>query len=110
MQEMILCAAVFLVFSCHPCVARAEGQSEEAPPGMEKVQVGKSTEVVVPRGTKVSKKGDLVVLESVNEYVARKMLEVEERLARIEEEQKVLRQQLEELSAAVEEMKERMHE
>lgn len=110
MQKIVVYAAVFLVFCCRPCVAQTEGPSEETPAGMEKVQVGKGAEVVVPRGTKVSKKGDLIVLESANEYVARKMLEVEERLARIEQEQKALRQQLEELSATVEEMKERMHE
>lgn len=55
-------------------------EEKEVPPGMEIVKVG-GAEFLVPEGTKVSKTGDLIVFEPVEQYAARKLTEMERSLA-----------------------------
>ena len=74
-----------------------ENKEEKIPPGME-IQEIAGFRWLVPKGMLIHKAGDLVVLETPNEYVARKLSDMEERLAKIEAEQKKLNEKLEQLN------------
>lgn len=84
--------------------AQEEKNAESLPPGMEKIKVGRGSEVVVPQGTKTHKVGDLVVLEQPQEYVARKVTEQDARIAKIEGENRALVLKMERLEAQLAEM------
>lgn len=66
----------------------AEGD-EQIPEGMEAIQVGRA-KVIVPKDSRVKKEGGLIILEDTQKYVARKMADIEQRLEKIEENQKQL--------------------
>jgi len=85
--------AVTLIFSIMPAMAE-EGKQEDVPLGMEKTQVG-GVEMLVPKGLKFYKKGDLITLETMNEYVARKISEMDERLTEIETKEEELNKKIE---------------
>lgn len=71
---------------------------------MERIKVGRGSEVVVPIGTTTHKVGDLVVLEQPQEYVARKVAEQDERIAKIESENRALVSKIEKLEAQLAQM------
>ena len=73
-----------------------EEKKEEVPPGMELLEMG-AARVVVPVGTKVRRIGSLIILENDSEYMSRKFLEMEERLAEIEANEEELKQEIERL-------------
>jgi hypothetical protein len=76
-----------------------EKKEERIPPGMEIQQIAGSR-WLVPKGVLVHKEGDLIVFETANEYVARKLADMEERLAKIEAEQKKLNEKFEKSNEA----------
>lgn len=59
------------------------------PVGMEE-QVIETTKWIVPKGAKVYKKDNKLVVEDTAEYVARRLVEIEERIGRIEDKEKEL--------------------
>lgn len=89
------------------CICRgfAQEEDQDIPPGMEKITVGRGAQVVVPQGALITKRGDLVVLEGANEYVGRKVAELEARLEKIEKDQKELKENLEALAKALSDAK-----
>ena len=55
----------------------------EVPPGMELVNVG-GIRMIIPQGAKVEKKGSLLVMEGVDEFVVRNLKEMNARIEKIE--------------------------
>ncbi len=53
------------------------------PEGMEIIKVG-NAKVLVPKGTRVKKEGDMNVVESISEYSSRKFTEIDKRFKNIE--------------------------
>ncbi|MEI6631178.1 MAG: hypothetical protein WCL25_01015 [bacterium] len=98
-NKVTLILAVFIALLSLPVQAQEDKKEEALPSGMEKMKIGRATELVVPVGTKTYKKGDLVVLESAGEYVARRFVEMEERLLRIEAQEKELKEKIEKIDA-----------
>jgi len=76
----------------------------EIPEGMEQRQIGNHT-VILPEGTKVIKKGNLLTAESLSAYSARKFLEMENRFNEIEQENRSLKDEIESLRKTLEEIK-----
>jgi hypothetical protein len=74
-----------------------ENDSDKLPPGMEVMKVGKA-DLIVPKGTRMRREAGVIMLESINEYVARKISEIEKKLDRIQAEQERMKKQIEELS------------
>jgi hypothetical protein len=72
-----------------------ERNDPTVPPGMVKKTVGGMT-VVIPYDSWVHKQGDALILEDINAYVARKMLDVEKRLSKIEDDLEAIHKELEE--------------
>jgi len=94
-----------LIFICYAVVVFAV-KDKEIPPWMEDVKVrGKST-YLVPKGAKREIIGSQVVIEVPNEYVARRLYEMEgyleKRLGEISEKQEHFSKEFEELKKAVE--------
>ncbi len=83
-----------LVFSASFIIA--EESDEEAPPGMEVIQIG-DAKVITIKGTKIKKKGDLLVVEGTKEFVARKFIELEETFSKLEERTSRLEKEVEKL-------------
>jgi hypothetical protein len=76
----------------------AEGdKNKEVPVGMELISVGKVHKVLVPEGTKMHKKGSLLIMENINEYVARSMHDMKESILKIEANEEKLKKEIEQL-------------
>jgi hypothetical protein len=75
-------------------------------PGMEITTLGEIN-IVAPRGTKVRKEGSQIIFEDSGEYLGRKFDEMESRFAKIEARQEELKDMLERLDKAVEEISKR---
>ncbi len=66
--------------------------------GMEVVEMG-GTNVLVPKGARVSKEHGMIVYEDTGEFLARRFFELEARLEALEKEQQALKALVEELHA-----------
>jgi len=78
-------------------------EEPEIPKGMEQRQIGNHT-VILPEGTKVIKKGNLLTAESLSTYSARKFYETENRLDELEQQNRYLRNEIESLRKTIEEI------
>lgn len=95
---------LILQFSCLLCIAQdQEKENKGLAPGMEVIKIG-GANVLVPEGTKVTKKGGLIILESTSEYTGRKVLEIEERIERLESKDNELQEEITKLSALFEDI------
>ncbi len=61
--------------------------AEEVPIGMEELDIGGGHHRIVPKGSKVEKRGNLLVVESTARYVGRRFYELEHYIRRIEADQ-----------------------
>lgn len=64
----------------------------------------------MPVSTKTYKKGDLVILENPGEYVARRLADMEERLQKIEAQEKEFKEKIERLDAMLSQIQENVLE
>ena len=76
-----------------------ENKEEAIPPGMEMRQIY-GAQWLVPKGMLVHKKDDLIIFETANEYVSRKLSDMQRPLLKIEAEQEKLNQKIEQLNKA----------
>lgn len=99
---------VFLVMAVvFPCSLWAEeNNDDEVPIGMEVIMVRPGMKQIVPKGTKVSKIGDLIVLEDSNEYSARRFEEMENRFKSLEAKQDAFKKDLEMCSLSLKDARE----
>jgi hypothetical protein len=74
---------IVLVILLSPPLLCAEEDDGYPPAGMEIIKIG-DTSVVVPKGTRIRKEGDLNVVEDISEYASRRFVDVEDRFERIE--------------------------
>jgi len=101
----LLCAV--LLFSA--IIFAANDKNEAPPPWMEDIKVKGRSTYLVPKGAKRKIIGSQVVVEPPNEYVARRLYEIEqdleERFTKIEKNQEELKKELEEIRNALNEVK-----
>jgi len=83
----------------------AAGEEIEVPPGMEIIKIN-DTNVIAIKGTKIKKKGDLLIIEGTKEFVARRFLEVDKQFSKIEEKTKYLEREINILKETLNELKE----
>jgi len=69
-----------LIFPIAVVMAK-DKRAEEPPAWMEYLNVTNTSRVLVPKGTQTKKIGNLTVVESVGEYTARKVFEIENKLS-----------------------------
>jgi peptidoglycan hydrolase CwlO-like protein len=81
----------------------AQEKEEEIPPGMEIKRVGK-LDLMLPKDMKVTQKGSVWVVETTQQYIARRFMEMEEQIARLKEEQEALKEEIEELKKNIDEL------
>jgi len=103
-KESIVFLVMAIVFSSS--LWAEEAHNEEVPVGMEIIMVKPGMKQIVPKGTKVSKKGDLIVLEDSNEYSARRFEEMENRFKSLEAELDTFKKGLETCSLSVKDARE----
>jgi DNA-binding response OmpR family regulator len=98
-----IAVALFAVCVSISCIASAaeDNQTQQAPPGMELIKVGEHN-VYVAKGTRVTKKGSQLILEPPDEFIARKILALEQEIAELKSGIQDLRLQIEELKSAKE--------
>ena len=81
---------IFLI--CTHLTMAKKVKDTDIPPWMEKIKVKGNNNYFLPKGTKRKKVGTQIVTESVNEYAARRIFEIEkslkERLDKIDKQQK----------------------
>jgi DNA-binding response OmpR family regulator len=85
------------------CIASAaeDNQTQQVPPGMELIKVGEHN-VYVAQGTRITKKGSQLILEPPDEFIARKILALEQEIAQLKAKVEDMRLQIEELKKAKE--------
>lgn len=83
-SAILLLAVIFTLLSPAFCEEEQKSGDVGIPPGMEVRKIS-DVNVLVPRGAILHKVDDVIVLESAEEYSARRFMEVGERLDRIEE-------------------------
>lgn len=76
------------------------GTDIQIPPGMEIIKSG-DINLVVPKGSQMHKVNDLTLMESPEEYAARKFEVVERRLDEIEKTQKEIKEELKRMQGGV---------
>lgn len=79
--------------------ARNEKSPEDIPVGMEVMTIG-NVNHIVPIGTKVYQDGDVVIFESRSEYMARKFLDIDNRLGQLDEQIKKINAVLDKIQGA----------
>ncbi|MCX5694739.1 MAG: hypothetical protein NT014_06450 [Candidatus Omnitrophica bacterium] len=79
---------------------------KELPEGMEVRHIDNKPgyKVVVPKGTSISKVGDLRVIEGPGEYTARKSVEYDERLTKMNSDIESLRKEIDEIKDTLSQM------
>jgi hypothetical protein len=92
-----LCLLVLVFFFS---VIFVMAEEEKIPRGMEMFKIGE-TRILLPQGAKVSKNGDLLVLENAAEYASRRILDMQEELEQLRASVEDLRVQVEELKKAL---------
>lgn len=75
------------------------------PQGMEVIKEG-DVNLVVYKGGRMGKQGDVIIPESTTEYTSRKFLDTEEHFKKIEEELEKTEKELEDLKNAVKKLEE----
>jgi sulfur relay (sulfurtransferase) DsrF/TusC family protein len=93
----------FIIMLSFAFVFAQEDKEEKVPAGMEVLKVG-ATNVLVPAGTKITKKDGLIILENTAEYTGRRIYVVEKELAEMKAKQEELVKEVERLKKILEEM------
>jgi len=97
----IICLLSCMVFTL---LASAQDYDEnQIPPGMELIEVG-TTRLVVPEDAEVREEAGVIVVESIDKYVARNIAAIKTQVLTIETHQQELDEQIEQLKKIVDEM------
>jgi len=88
-KVIVLFLVLIFVFTLFIKLSKTEDKLD-IPPGMEVINVG-GVRYIAPKGSKVKESGGVVTIEGHNEYLARKLSGIEERLSAIEEDIKELK-------------------
>ena len=91
MKTNFLFLALFL--SALPAQAQ-ENKKDEIPPGMEMIEVKPGYRQLLPKGIQISKVGDLLKIEDLKDYTARRLQDMEGLLKEGEADQAELRQEI----------------
>ena len=81
-------------------------EKEEKTSGVESVEIGPGASILVPEGTKKYQHKGVITLEDRNTHIAERFLDIEERLALLEAKETALEQQLSQMSAIINKIKE----
>jgi len=94
----LICFFTFFVFFVLSVNAEEEKKEGEVKfyPGMEIKKVG-DVNVLMAKGSKLRHENDLLVIESAEEYVSPKLIEMDKRLSGLEIRQKILENEMEQL-------------
>ncbi|MFC1631122.1 hypothetical protein ACFL1I_05165 [Candidatus Omnitrophota bacterium] len=79
---MIKTLSLIIILTCSSALAEAR-EPAEVPPGMEVILVGKAR-VVVPKGLQVKKELGVMSIESTEEFLARRLMEIDNLLSKTE--------------------------
>lgn len=94
MRKVLFVVFVLIsVFSAVLVIAKDNGNEKEIPNGMEVLEAG-NVKFVVPKGTKIKQEGNVVTVEDISAYSARRFLEMEGRFAEMEEDVKVVKKRV----------------
>lgn len=98
--------SLFLFFSVifadleSPAAENKKLESPQFKPGMETVEIG-DAKILVPRGAKVYKDGDLIKVEDLSEYSARNFEEIQKRFNTLQEKYEEMKKEIEQLRETV---------
>jgi DNA-binding response OmpR family regulator len=92
---------VFFLWGGSPAFAAEGNETQRVPPGMEVIKVGEHT-VYVARGTRVTQRGSQLILEPPDEFIARKILMLEDEISALKLREQQMLVQIEDLRKAAE--------
>ena len=93
MKKIYLSLILIFVSSILFIIFAKAHEKEELPAGMEIIEIGK-IRYVVPVGTQIKKQGSASIPEALNEYVARRFVDLEEYFAKTDQEIKQLKKRV----------------
>jgi hypothetical protein len=105
MKNIQTIALIFLFFFSANVNYAEDNNKLEVPEGMEAIAIGNGGgQFIVPKGAKIKRVGPQIIVEDTNEYMARMVQEMTERLSLMEQNQEELKQEIETLKKSVEEL------
>ncbi|MFH2138454.1 MAG: hypothetical protein ABII88_08085 [Candidatus Omnitrophota bacterium] len=106
-MKAIFLITIFLAMILLSNSVIARDDSEIIPDGMQIVEVSRGTKLLVPQDAKVSEQGGLIVVEKMEEYVARIFFAINARLEESRLKQEQIEQQVSQLKAEIIELKDK---
>jgi hypothetical protein len=96
MKTTIFLILVFIFIAALPSLSiqAEENKKDEIPPGMEMIEVKPGYKQLLPKGIKIAKVGDLLKIEDLKDYTARRLQDTEGRLKQAEAAQAELRKEI----------------
>ena len=94
---------MFLSFVLGVAAIAEKRSNEDVPPGMEIITIN-NVRYLVPKGTKIHKRGGVFVLEGQSEYMAKRFDIIDKHLESIKEKEKGLSFEVEQLKKTVEKL------
>jgi len=102
-KKLIVCLIICLCTGWGYTCAQ-DTNDTQVPEGMELIKVGEHS-IFVAQGTKITKRGAQLVLEPQDEFVARKLLSLEEKISALKQQQDLLLQRVDALNKTVEQLR-----
>ena len=94
-------AVIFFILVFSEIAGRAQPRKEdEVPPGMEFIKVG-NNEILIPKGTKVTKKDAQLILEPPEQFWSRRIEGIEEEIAKLKDGEREIKKDIAELKQSV---------
>ena len=108
MRKIIIILSFICILSIGPVYGGEENENSDnliIPLGMETIKEG-DVNLVVYKGGRMRKQGDVIMPETTDEYASRKFSDTEEHFKKIEKELKETEKELESLKSAVKKLEE----
>jgi len=104
---VLLSVFVFFIFlfTIEVLADQHGNKGEQIPPWMEYVKTGDSSRMLVPKGAKMTKIGDHSIVESLGEYTARRIMELQDVLKENKKEIAESKKQMDDLKKEIELLK-----
>ncbi len=100
MRTSFVIAALIVSLLSAACCRAQSADGIDVPEGMELIKVG-GTNVLIPKGTKVTHKDAALILEPLDEYASRVLLKLEEEIAALKEQIAGMQEQIAQLQASL---------
>jgi peptidoglycan hydrolase CwlO-like protein len=103
MKKISLIILIIMLSLIIPVIAQEE-KPEEALEGMQVIELGTGSRVIIPRGVKFQKKGSQLVIEDYSIYLEKRLKNVDDSLAQLKATEEKLKDEIEQLKETIQDL------